>query len=389
MKTLFTIATCFCLILVACQTSSQQKEWKIEDAPKMFTEMNYWPLDTNYVSDDSNESTAEYNHLFEIGDCFVFTNGNKIFYGIMLYEISKDVDGITYNFIVQPNSYSSVPDWKTFRSHPFLGLAIPNGITHKRQIGFSLKGFLEDDFKKIYSNLKLIGHANLAAIENRNGGQSVPATLIKLEQSISGIQKQLGQKVSENLLGSPLDTVFNFSVLKTTEHDSEKKKPYAVWILSKKTAHPTAVRLLAEDYWWEEGNDFSPFGNDDGSDALYGFREWRLTHTNTEPEEYFDYLAESWGTSFQQKDWSDYEKIKKEQTNNILYSAIDYSIIGVAFAQLILEGKISNGLKSYGAKAINRQILLTEKGDIVYTPSLKKERLATFTMQLSLLKKAP
>ncbi|MES2776971.1 MAG: hypothetical protein V4722_22530 [Bacteroidota bacterium] len=350
--------------------------------------MNYWPLDTSSVI-DSKVSTGTYDHLFDIGDCFVFSNDNRNFYGLMLYKISKDADGINYDFIIQPNAYTSVPDWNLFKSRPFLGHAIPNGITYKREVGFMLYGFMEEDFKKIYSNLKLVGHVNLAATENRNGGQSVPATFTQLEQSISGIQKKLSQKTSGNFLEGPSDTVFSFTVLKTTELVSEKKKPYIIWILSKKTAHPIAVQLLAEDYWWQEADDFSPFGNDDGSDALHGFREWRLDNATKEPAEYFDDLANSWGTSFQQKDWTDYERTRKENKYNILYNSIDYAIIGTAFAQLILEGKISAALKAYGIKAINRQILLTEKGDISYTSGLKEERLLSFSMQLSMLKKAP
>jgi uncharacterized protein YfeS len=44
---------------------------------------------------------------------------------------------------------------------------------------------------------------------------------------------------------------------------------------SPETAHPKAKALLTKDYYWSAIDESGPFGNDDGADAFYSFREWR------------------------------------------------------------------------------------------------------------------
>eukprot|EP01035_Chromulina_nebulosa_P013197 gene13197-17544_t len=296
----------------------------------MLLDGNNWPLDTSNFREFKREKSS-YEHLANIGDCFVFADSGK-YYGILLYEIGKTVDGINYDFIVQPNTYPAVPSFSEFRQQGFVGTAIPNSLTKKREMGFMLFSFVDDNFKTMSPALELVGHTDLSDQEERSGGQSVPRTLTELAQGIRGHQQLLKKAIAKTgFLDGPQDTTFSFSLLKTSTDIAGKKQPYSVWIMSKKTAHPTALKLLKDDYWWEPFNDFSPFGNDDGHDALYGFREWRLTHPKEEPSNYFDEMAASWERSFEQKDWTDYGQIEMKREADILYTSIDYAIVGVAF----------------------------------------------------------
>lgn len=388
MKSFTFLVPCFCFFCIACKSPAQHQEDQMKEAMQTLMEGNTWPLDTTSFREIKRERTP-YEHLANIGDCFAFADSGK-YYGILLYDISKTVDGIEYNFLIQPNAYQSIPDFNEFKHHSFVGVTIPNEITKRKEIGFMLYGFWQDDFAKIFPTLRLIGHTDLSAQEERFGGQSVPGTLPRLTESIIGHQESIKDPTAKtSFLDGPRDTAFSFSLLKTSIGIAGKKEPYFTWILSKKTAHPIALKLLKDDYWWEAANDFAPFGNDDGHDAIYGFREWRLAHPAEEPANYFDEMAASWETSFEQKDWTDYKMIKKKRDADILYTSIDYAIVGVAFGQLVLEGKISSTLKEYGVKAIKRQQMLTEKGDYPYAGALKKERMDTWSKQLKVLEKAP
>ncbi len=44
--------------------------------------------------------------------------------------------------------------------------------------------------------------------------------------------------------------------------------------LSPKTSHPNFVKVATDAFFYSEGDDFSPFGNDDGSDGLRMLEDW-------------------------------------------------------------------------------------------------------------------
>lgn len=44
--------------------------------------------------------------------------------------------------------------------------------------------------------------------------------------------------------------------------------------LSPSTSHPAFVRVAADGFYYDCGDDFSPFGNDDGSDTLAALQDW-------------------------------------------------------------------------------------------------------------------
>ena len=65
--------------------------------------------------------------------------------------------------------------------------------------------------------------------------------------------------------------------------------------LSPETAHPKAQKLLTEDFYWSPIEETGPFGSDDGSDAFYGFKDWREENKNESPLVYLKELIEGWG----------------------------------------------------------------------------------------------
>ena len=172
-----------------------------------------------------------------------------------------------------------------------------------------------------------------------------------------------------------------------------------------KSAHPKAQALMTDEFYWSPIEETSPFGSDDGSDAAYGFRQWRLLNKTTSPETYLKDLIARWQYPFFDYNEMDTTKIKEylnykkelseadiqrqiktlkdlnkdlpdayinklddKQLREFITSSStgmgglyllgqDNAIIGIGFAQFVLEGRIDNGIKSLTITAIKRQIL--------------------------------
>ncbi len=174
---------------------------------------------------------------------------------------------------------------------------------------------------------------------------------------------------------------------------------------SLKTAHPNAKALMKEDFFWSPIDESGPFGSDAGSDAAYGFYKWRKEHSSTSPITYLKGLIASWNFPAIAWDEIDTLKLKKymgipaqldnaeierqvimmkqynasspntkqkplsdEQIRQIVINSqksmgasfltdLDQSIIGTAFAQFALEGKIDPVLKHFAEKTLQREML--------------------------------
>ena len=174
--------------------------------------------------------------------------------------------------------------------------------------------------------------------------------------------------------------------------------------LTPENAHPKAKELLTEDFYWSPIEESAPFGSDDGSDAFYGFREWRNNNTNDSPIKYLKELLNEWG--FPPFDWNTLDTIKISDyingNNTVDNSAIqdqipamkehfkemaeregkefdeelfnqsiaattgnmggtyllgiDNAIIAVGFGQFVLEGTIDKELKELTKIALQREL---------------------------------
>jgi uncharacterized protein YfeS len=203
---------------------------------------------------------------------------------------------------------------------------------------------------------------------------------------------------------------------------------------SLKTSHPHAQSLMKEDFFWSPIEETGPFGSDDGSDAAYGFRQWRASNKSTSPIKYLQELIREWNYPY--FDWNEMDTIKikqyiiwkaeldekniqqqieqlKEYNKNspdssgqkltdeqlrkivatssaemggIYLLGQDNAIIGTAFAQFVLEGIVDNDLKKLTIIALERQLLplLINRYDSAY----KDKRKEQLTKMLTVMKKA-
>lgn len=151
--------------------------------------------------------------------------------------------------------------------------------------------------------------------------------------------------------------------------------------LTPKNAHPKAAALMTESFYWNCADDNSPFGNDNGADALSEFHIWRKRHPTEKPEIFINDLCEKFQARF-----SDWNETTPEGLNTIFGSKKSYAmttgddiIISVAFAQLMIEGKVDNSLKQLAFVAIGKEEAantIERRGWV--NPEERKQRLIKF-----------
>lgn len=168
------------------------------------------------------------------------------------------------------------------------------------------------------------------------------------------------------------------------------------------TSHPNAKKLLTEDFYWSEEEETSPFGNDDGAEASYGFWKWGKKNKNVSPLKYLEKLLNEWDfpyfdlTELSPAKVQEYITQKRDVDNgpfsgNMLADQLkemaseleeepddnqfkellanvtgvsadsyligmDNAIIAVAYAQYALEGKLDANLKALAQTAIKREL---------------------------------
>jgi uncharacterized protein YfeS len=135
--------------------------------------------------------------------------------------------------------------------------------------------------------------------------------------------------------------------------------------LTLENSHPNFVNLLASEFYYDCTDEFSPFGNDDGSDQLYNLEEW-----------YRDKKGENNIVKWLHKTINAFGfKITSEAGSKILDAEIldqfqdvdpdflncmDNTIIATAFGQFKISGQLDAELKELALIALKRQNLLQE-----------------------------
>ena len=137
-------------------------------------------------------------------------------------------------------------------------------------------------------------------------------------------------------------------------------------------AHPRALELAPEDFFWSCGDELAPFGSDEGDMALREFRDWRKENPDLPALDCLIWTIESVG-----------EMAIKEYDDSLLVPAmiqaqladknfddgqyihvLDVSVIATGFGQLVDEGQIELDAKPLIQRAIKRQLLWSKLGGI-------------------------
>ncbi|HEY9258391.1 hypothetical protein [Chitinophaga sp.] len=134
--------------------------------------------------------------------------------------------------------------------------------------------------------------------------------------------------------------------------------------INKEHAHPRAIELIPEDFFWDCADELAPFGSDEGDMALAEFREWRKANPHTPVRECLKWVIESIGEiniETYNEDLLDRDAIKAlmddpAYDDSYYIFTVDASVIATGFGQLVDEGVIDVENKPIISIALERQI---------------------------------
>jgi len=160
--------------------------------------------------------------------------------------------------------------------------------------------------------------------------------------------------------------------------------------LSRNGAHPNAVALMKEPFFWDSIDENAPFGNDAGSGAARNFCRWRKDHPLNAPITSLNEFLESWHMPLIAWDELDTNAIHRFITTpkDVIYLINqDEATIGTAFAQFVTEGRLNPTLKTHAERSLQRQMLPIVLRNIG-TPGQQNLRKERFTKMLKIIQQA-
>lgn len=134
--------------------------------------------------------------------------------------------------------------------------------------------------------------------------------------------------------------------------------------IDKSHAHPKAIELMPEDFFWDDKDGLAPFGSNEGTAALADFRDWRKANPD---QPVFECLKEVIGLFGNMKmeayneDLLDRDQMREQMEdptfNDEYYIfTLDTTVIAIGFGQLVDEGMIEDAIKPIVGIALERQI---------------------------------
>lgn len=130
------------------------------------------------------------------------------------------------------------------------------------------------------------------------------------------------------------------------------------WELAEDTAHPNAARLLDERFYWDPGDEHSPFGSDRGAEVLAYYRAAVEADPGLEGDEFLDELFQEWDVD---RDFAEgipaeqlAQRLEREHFHILAY---DDAVIAAAFSQVVLQGEASAQVAESAIRSLERQML--------------------------------
>ena len=316
---------------------------------------------------------VESTNLLTIGDCLVFRHPDGKYIGLLLKKIVRTVDYVTYGFFIAGKAFDTIPTFEDFSAGGLFGRRVPSHCSSEEiesgayiELGKYTTSFDQVDLfattlESIKNKFHIVGNIDFRREKIHSGSYSVANDLKALAEEYDRLASKLGQV---DFYGKIEQESFPLKDILGKEEDKAAKAVTEQWILSKNNAHPRALDLLKEDFFWAQMDDFAPFGSDAGSDALHFFREYRQKYPEEDPAFFLFILGGRW-TLFPDLDpngclrhlmETDVRNYPSYEDGTHYYIGIDRSVLGACFGQLLLEGEISQALRDFGILALKRQL---------------------------------
>lgn len=128
--------------------------------------------------------------------------------------------------------------------------------------------------------------------------------------------------------------------------------------LSPEHSHWKARAALTDAFFWDASDDTAPFGSETGRDVLEALRDFRDEHPRESPIQLLDELLARWevvNDHWDAVEADDVQAIGEDDEYSLLTR--DEAVIALAFAQIIIEGKVDPEARRRAVFALKRQSL--------------------------------
>lgn len=293
---------------------------------------------------------------FVIGNLYNIRLDDGRYGNLLLAAVEMDQMGVRYYFYMGSKIYAAPPNLSDVLQAGLIGntIAIVNDGGVRYIPAFKVVPFTDTALRKYCKAFVAIGSIKYMADSSQNGGSSGDVqSLAELSAELASSIKLLSmrQQQDESLMGVR-STVVAFDYIATTRDSAKAAKPKVVWIFNEKEISAAARQQLGDSFYFDEVNEFAPIGNDAGNDVLYGYHNWRQANPNENIMTYARVLQQESGLPFPDLNVTEMSKVDYQE---IGYVQAEQQIIGLCYAQIILEGKLEPGLKKIGLRSLQRQ----------------------------------
>ena len=133
--------------------------------------------------------------------------------------------------------------------------------------------------------------------------------------------------------------------------------------LARETSHPFFVEHAKADFYYDLGDEFSPFGNDSGADTLFNLEDWyKERGANEKALKFLKRQITGWNFS------TDYLFITEETQIDAVVaetdsfnSEIDKAVLATVFGQFKIAGKCDKAMLPVATAAFKRQRYIAKK----------------------------
>lgn len=123
-------------------------------------------------------------------------------------------------------------------------------------------------------------------------------------------------------------------------------------------AHPKAQEALTDAFFWDTSNPLSPFGDETGLEVLEALQDFRLEEPDGKVLDLLSELLARWEVTDEGWETVEEDEVQAlgadDETGLLLRDEV---IIALAFAQLIVDGRVDPEVRRRAILAITRQSL--------------------------------
>jgi uncharacterized protein YfeS len=155
------------------------------------------------------------------------------------------------------------------------------------------------------------------------------------------IQSKVNQLPQSEQEFSELQNVIEIQKKKEAESLSDWDKLVVDW----SDFHPQARETLNTPFFWSNIDDFSPNGNDTGADVLSFYQTWKKRNKNGAGLSFLQKIMRDWGIEI---------PVTMDEPSD--FEIYEEAVVGLAFAQIKVDGACSSDVKKVALEAIGNII---------------------------------